>query len=137
MRLHSFHIINFRRLKDVHIHLEPETSIFVGANNSGKTSVMHIFQIFLGSSKERFSVYDFSADCWAVFDEIGASDPPAERSLPIIRLDLWFEVEKDDLHRVIKLLPSGAERESGSTIEPTAPEPKSVEFFNQPPRHSV
>jgi len=106
MLLHSFRISNFRRLKDVHIDLDPKTSIFVGPNNSGKTSATHIFQFFLGSSKERLSVYDFSADCWVIFDEIGLSDLSVEKSLPTIGLDLWFELEKSDLHRVIKLLPS-------------------------------
>jgi predicted ATP-dependent endonuclease of OLD family len=105
MHLHSFHITNFRRLKDVHIDLDPKTSIFVGSNNSGKTSATHIFQFFLGSSRERFSVHDFSADRWAIFDAIG-SDPQAGEPLPTIRLDLWFEVEGSDLYRVIKILPS-------------------------------
>jgi hypothetical protein len=81
-------------------------SIFVGSNNSGKTSATHIFQSFLWASKERFSVHDFSADCWAIFDEIGSSDPPVEKALPTIGLDLWFEVEESNLHRVVKLLPS-------------------------------
>lgn len=105
VHLHSFHINNFRRLEDVHIDLESQTSIFVGANNSGKTSATHIFQFFLGASKERFSVYDFSVSCWAIFDAIGSSDLPTEEPLPTISLDLWFKVEASDLHRVIKILP--------------------------------
>lgn len=106
MRLHSFRISNFRRLKDVRIDLDPTTSVFVGSNNSGKTSATHIFQTFLGAARERFSVHDFSADCWAVFDEIGSSDPPPEKMLPTIVLDLWFEIQEGDIHRVIPLLPS-------------------------------
>ncbi len=106
MHLNCFHISNFRRLKDVRVELDSKTSIFVGSNNSGKTSATHIFQTFLGSSNERFSVHDFSADCWAIFDEIGSSETPAENSLPTIGLDIWFDVNESDLHRVIKLLPS-------------------------------
>lgn len=106
MHLNCFHISNFRRLKDVQVELDPKTSIFVGSNNSGKTSATHIFQTFLGSSNERFSVHDFSADCWAIFDEIGSSETPAENLLPTIGLDIWFDVNENDLHRVIKLLPS-------------------------------
>lgn len=106
MRLHSFHINNFRRLKDVRIDLESTTSIFVGSNNSGKTSATHIFKYFLGSSKERFSVHDFSADCWAIFNNIGSSGLSTEKALPTISLDLWFEVKGNDFYRVINLLPS-------------------------------
>jgi predicted ATP-dependent endonuclease of OLD family len=106
VNLHAVRIRNFRRLKDVHIDLDPETTIFVGANNSGKTSATHIFQAFLGSSSERFSIYDFSADCWAVFDQIGSGDGTAHETLPSISLDLWFNIKDGDLHRVISILPS-------------------------------
>jgi predicted ATP-dependent endonuclease of OLD family len=105
MRLSSFRISNFRRLKDVTIDLDMGASIFVGANNSGKTSATQIFQSFLGSSQERFSVHDFSADCWAIFDKIGL-DSLSSEPLPTIGLDLWFEVAESDLHRVVFLLPT-------------------------------
>jgi predicted ATP-dependent endonuclease of OLD family len=107
VHLLSFHISNFRRLKDVHVDLDPATSIFVGSNNSGKTSATHVFQSFLGSSNERFSVHDFSADCWGLFDQVGDSATLEGKSLPTIGLDLWFQVEATDLlHRIISLLPS-------------------------------
>lgn len=106
MNLHAVRIRNYRRLKDVHIDLNPETTIFVGANNSGKTSATHIFQAFLGSSSERFSIHDFSADCWAVFDQIGSEEGNSPKDLPSISLDLWFDIKDEDLHRVISILPS-------------------------------
>lgn len=107
MHIHSFRIRNFRRLKDVRIDLDVNTSIFVGANNSGKTSAAQIFQAFLGVEGERapFSIYDFSADCWARFDKIGFGAAPVDE-MPSIELDLWFEVNDCDLHYVIALLPS-------------------------------
>ncbi len=109
MYLHSFHIRNFRRLQDVHIDLENDVSIFVGANNSGKTSATHAIQLFMSGSKE-FKLHDFSAECWRTFDKIGergngVKDPPPI-PFPTISLDLWFHVEANDLHRVIDLLPS-------------------------------
>lgn len=101
----AFRIGNFRRLKDVRVDLERETSIFVGANNSGKTSATYVFQLFLGPNKGGFSVYDFTADLWEVFDsytdEFG--DPA---KLPTIDFDIWFEIDEDNVHRVIDLLPS-------------------------------
>jgi predicted ATP-dependent endonuclease of OLD family len=108
MHLDSLRIKNFRRLKDVRIDLADDTTIFVGANNSGKTSAAQIFQAFLNveGEKSRFSLYDFSADCWSIFNEIGSGALPQETALPSISLDLWFKVKECDLHYVIKLLPS-------------------------------
>ena len=53
MRIRSVRIKNFRRLKDVHFPLEEKTSIFVGANNSGKTSATQNGR----RHDERWSVY--------------------------------------------------------------------------------
>lgn len=104
MYLKSFHIRNFRRLNDVHVDLEQQTTIFVGSNNSGKTAATQIFKLFL-DSKERFYIHDFSAHCWPELDRIGANQS-LDAQLPTIELDLWFTVEKNDLHRVIDILPS-------------------------------
>ncbi|HEX8052303.1 MAG TPA: ATP-dependent endonuclease [Thermoleophilaceae bacterium] len=104
MHLKTFRIRNFRRLRDVRIDLDTATTIFVGANNSGKTAATHVFRTFL--RKSPFRIYDFSASTWQLFDEfdVEAGDPDAE--LPRITLDLWFEVEDANLQRVINLLPS-------------------------------
>lgn len=108
MNLQSISIKKFRRLKDVHIELDPDTTIFVGANNSGKTSATHALQIFLGASKDKFSIYDFSADSWEKFDDEGFAAVNEDRviNLPSIHLDLWFHVEATDLYRVIDILPN-------------------------------
>jgi predicted ATP-dependent endonuclease of OLD family len=104
MHVHSLHIRNFRRLKDIRIDLAADISIFVGANNSGKTSTSHAVQLFLAASRERFSVHDFNADTWAAIDSFGELAEGA--TLPTISLDIWFHVEDADLHRVVDLLPS-------------------------------
>jgi len=108
MLLKSFRLENFRRLKDVHVEFDKKTSIFVGANNSGKTSATHAFKLFLGKSKERFSIYDFHIECWQEFNTLGVDGTEEGEiiSIPKISLDLWFEVDSVDLHRVIDLLPS-------------------------------
>jgi predicted ATP-dependent endonuclease of OLD family len=104
VRLKSFHVENFRRLKNVHVELEDETTIFIGANNSGKTSATHVFHRFLSKSS-RFQIHDFSADCWDIFNDLDLSSE-GPFSLPKIVLDLWFDIEdNDDIHRVISLLP--------------------------------
>ncbi len=108
MHLHSYRVKNYRRLRDVYIELASDISIFVGSNNSGKTSATQVIDAFVSGSK--FSLYDFSSACWRHFDDVanarveGAEQP----HLPSISLDLWFEVAASDLYLVIPLLPSTA-----------------------------
>jgi len=104
MHIEAIRLRNFRRLKDVQIDLASDISIFVGANNSGKTSASHALQLFTASSRDRFSVHDFSADCWEAIDAFG--DGTEGAALPAISLDIWFNVGACDLHRVVDLLPS-------------------------------
>lgn len=112
MHLHSYRLRNFRRLKNAHIELADDISIFVGSNNSGKTSETQAIHAFVTGGMDRFSLYDFSSSCWKAFDEAGginlAEPVPDGLSLPSIELDLRFEVTAPDLYLVIPLLPSTA-----------------------------
>ncbi|WP_449284093.1 ATP-dependent nuclease [Luteimonas qiangzhengi] len=93
---------NFRRLQNVVVDLASDISIFVGANNSGKTSVGHALQLFTGSG--RFNIHDFSAELWT--DIVAFGEGHGEASLPTMEIDVWFEIGPEDVHRVIDLLPS-------------------------------
>lgn len=104
MKLNSLKIKNFRRLRDVVINLDDEISIFVGSNNSGKTSVAQVLQLFLASSREKFTLHDLSAAAWPDIESFANGEPDSK--LPEISIDLWFNVSAADLHRVIDLLPS-------------------------------
>ncbi|TAU59057.1 AAA family ATPase [Rhizobium ruizarguesonis] len=110
MHLHAYRLRNYRRFKSAKIELGKEISIFVGSNNSGKTSATHAVHTFVSSAKDRLNLYDFSAWCWAEFDSVGEADlgagGPAEISLPSIDIDLWLDVEAADLYLVLPLLPS-------------------------------
>ncbi len=102
MHLKKLAVRNFRRLSNVVIDLAPDISIFVGANNSGKTSVGHALQLF--TSRGKFSVHDFSADQWPQIVAFGEGEAGA--ALPSIEIDIWLEIGADDIHRVVDLLPS-------------------------------
>ena len=104
MHLNKVRIKNFRRLCDVKIDLDREISIFVGANNSGKTSVAQAINLFLTGARDRVSFHDISANRWPNVEAFSRGDEGV--SLPSISIDLWFEVRASDLHRVIDLLPS-------------------------------
>lgn len=106
MHIKAFRVENFRRLKAARIDLEQERTIFVGANNSGKTSATHLFQMFLSQQpRAPFQIYDFTADCWAIFDSFDTETGDADVELPRITFDLWLDVDDDNLHRVLDLLP--------------------------------
>ncbi len=110
MHLRSYKLKNYRRLRDVHVDLARDISIFVGANNSGKTSATQAIQMFLSGRKDQFSLFDFSSHTWKLLNNHGAAHPSgdATATIPAITLDLWFEVSETDLHLVLPILPSSA-----------------------------
>lgn len=103
MKISRVAIRNFRRLENVQIDIEERESIFVGPNNSGKTSATAIFGCFLGGRD--FKIHDFSVARMADFDAFVATGD-AER-LPKISLDLWFTIDPESIAfgRVFTLLP--------------------------------
>jgi predicted ATP-dependent endonuclease of OLD family len=109
VKLQAYRLQNYRRLRDVVIELDDEISIFVGANNSGKTSAVQGLYSMLRGEAKKFELFDFSAALWAEIDAIGRSTPgdaAAAKRLPSILLDLWFRVGEDDLATAMSLLPS-------------------------------
>lgn len=108
MHLQSYRLQNYRRLRDVHVELAHDISIFVGANNSGKTSATQAIRMFLSGSKDQFSLFDFSSYTWKLLNDLGNAEPSDDATAlsPSIILDLWFEVSESDLYLVIPILPS-------------------------------
>ena len=104
MHLSKIRLKNFRRLANVKIDFDKEISIFVGANNSGKTSVAQAMHVFLAGERGRVSFHDISACKWSDVHAFQNGDEGA--ALPEMAMDLWFTIEELDLHRVIDLLPS-------------------------------
>lgn len=110
MHLQSYRLQNYRRLRDVHVDLARDISIFVGANNSGKTSATQAIQMFLSGRKDQFSLFDFSSHTWKLLNDLGNADPAGDKTatIPSITLDVWFAVAESDLHLVLPILPSSA-----------------------------
>lgn len=90
MYLKKIGIRNFRRLKDVTIDFEKKETVFVGPNNSGKTSATAAIRSFLSSRD--FKIHDFSLCCLTA---INTYDPAAPTHHPSIQLDLWFHIDPD------------------------------------------
>jgi predicted ATP-dependent endonuclease of OLD family len=105
MRLKKIYIKNFRRLEDVQIDLDDGETIFVGPNNSGKTSATAIFRYFLKGTE--FRIHDFSVSKIREIDQFGTKEDKEVLSLPSIDLDLWFNIDPDiEFGRVFSLLPN-------------------------------
>ena len=85
MKISRIRVTNFRRLKDVLIDFDQEATVFVGPNNSGKTTAIEIFDLFFRSG--RFSLYDFSAGCLKLFDD-ASRDAQSPANFPVIGMDM-------------------------------------------------
>ena len=60
MKIREVTVKNFRLLEDVHLCLENDTTLVVGRNNSGKTSLTELFRRLLADSTPKFRLEDFS-----------------------------------------------------------------------------
>jgi hypothetical protein len=61
MYVESVHIKNFRLFEDVVMSFERATTVIVGRNNSGKTSLTEVFDKLVGDKAIDFTLEDFSA----------------------------------------------------------------------------
>ncbi|MEP1208414.1 MAG: ATP-dependent endonuclease [Rhizobiaceae bacterium] len=93
MRLSKIGIRNFRRLKNVVVSFEIDETVFVGPNNSGKTSATAAVRSFLG--RREFKIHDFSACEINSLDSFGAGEEV--ETIPSIQLDLWFSVDPNHI----------------------------------------
>ncbi|MDO9528797.1 MAG: AAA family ATPase [Syntrophales bacterium] len=105
MKIKKVHLRNFRRLENVEIDFENDETVFVGPNNSGKTSATTAFRLFL--LRQDFKVHDFSVSTIAAINAFGVMDDADESNLPSIEMDLWFSIDPDiEFGRVFSLLPN-------------------------------
>jgi predicted ATP-dependent endonuclease of OLD family len=114
MRISTVEIKNFRKLKSCKIDFSEKETIFVGANNSGKTTAMDALMAFLKT--KNFRTQDFTLSNWKELNEISekwTNDEVKEedKSIKLIEellptLDLWIHVENSELHYVSHIIPS-------------------------------
>ena len=113
MLIKFIEIQNFRKLKSIRVEFADKMTLFVGANNSGKTSAMVALGYFLINGKH-FSVNDFTASNWSRLDALGTTWEAASPGVPSLSewdsvlptMDIWLKVESDEIHYVKDLLPS-------------------------------
>lgn len=121
--LRFLELCQFRRLGKVQLDIDEKTTILVGANNSGKTSVLAALRHFL-SDGSAFGAFDISLSQWTKLRELGkqwealAEDPAtaagtdttdwttqlAKLLSAMPTLDLWFNAEAGMYHFVAPFL---------------------------------
>jgi predicted ATP-dependent endonuclease of OLD family len=129
MKVSRVAIQNFRKLKKVDIDFSSEQTVFVGANNSGKTSAMDALIYFLdrdkysGSSRSssgkigrKLCVTDFTISNWLVLNnfaeswvsnELESKGCKMEEWAPLCpSLDVWIEATIDDISSISHLIPT-------------------------------
>ncbi len=115
MKIKFVHIQNFRKLKSCRIDFSEKETIFVGANNSGKTTAMDALITFL--ERKEFKTQDFTLSNWKELNKIGETwckgtelseeDKSIKKLEPYLPfLDLWIEVEDSELHYVSHIIPT-------------------------------
>ena len=99
MRVCKVQIRNFRLLADVELALEDQTTVVVGRNNSGKTSLSELLRRFLSESNPRFQIEDFSNACYDGFcaalraKNNGLGDDEVRALIPSIELKIFFRYD--------------------------------------------
>ncbi|GMA60346.1 AAA family ATPase [Alicyclobacillus fastidiosus] len=113
MKISFVEIQNFRRLKQCRIEFSDETTLFVGANNSGKTSAMDALGKFLANRHFLFNDITLAnhAVIKSIGDEWGSSDCQMPESIDrwegiLPTLDVWLEVEDREIQYISHIIPT-------------------------------
>lgn len=138
MKIDFVHIQNFRKLKSCRIDFSEKETIFVGANNSGKTSAMDALILFF-KARNKITTRDFTLSNWTELNAIGEAwikeksldkiDLTLEKwesNLPT--LDIWLNVTPTEIHYVNYLIPT-LEWRAGSLGVRLRYEPKDITNF--------
>lgn len=101
MQIHKVTLRNFRLLADVELVLEDQTTLIVGRNNSGKTSLSEAIRRFLVDQNPKFQIEDFSSASYDGFCEAlkaknaGGQDDEVRALIPSIELRLLFRYDPE------------------------------------------
>lgn len=108
MKVAFVSIRNFRRLEDVQFSLEDDHTVFVGPNNSGKTSAAAAFRLFF--KRNDFTINDFTVACINQLDHYGKNPEAKDEEIPAIEMDLWLSIDpaRIEFGRVFSLLPNAS-----------------------------
>lgn len=114
----------FRRLAQTRVQIDKKTTVLVGANNSGKTSILIAIRNFLAASQV-FGAFDISLDQWPALRVLGSeweklTEDPASAAGDVETwkeqlatllgcmptLDLWFDAQPGSYNLVAPFITS-------------------------------
>ncbi len=113
MNIQTINVQNFRKLLQCRIDASEKTTIFVGANNSGKTSAMDALGKFL--SDRKFAFNDITVSKRAYINKIGEKWVQEDCKEPedllewdslIPKMDIWLNVPCDEIYYVTDIIPT-------------------------------
>ncbi len=87
MLIKEVRIKNYRLLKDIKLSFDKRSTLIVGRNNTGKTSLAEIFRSFLSSSGPKIRYEDFNQSCISEFEDAFTAlknDKPEDEIRPLI-----------------------------------------------------
>ncbi|WP_346863761.1 AAA family ATPase [uncultured Draconibacterium sp.] len=109
MKIKDITIKNFRLLEDVSLNIEEDITLIVGKNNTGKTSLFEVINMFF-NEKNNFSFHDFSQKTYSQFEasfniyEAAQKETDEEKkdelekslisSMPNIQIEIQIEYDK-------------------------------------------
>jgi predicted ATP-dependent endonuclease of OLD family len=102
MKIRNITVQNFRLLEDVALCLENDTTLIVGRNNSGKTSLTELFRRLLAENSPKFRLEDFSLGMHEMFWEArelfinNEEEDVVRERLPAISIALGIEYSADE-----------------------------------------
>ncbi len=103
VHINKIAINNFRLLENVDLSLEQRTTVIVGRNNSGKTSLTELFRRLLSDKSPTFRLEDFSLSVhesfWEAYQQkqAGNDDTEVRATLPAIEIKLSVNYDSDAL----------------------------------------
>lgn len=109
----AINIQNFRKLLQCHIDFSKKTTIFVGANNSGKTSAMDAMGRYLADRSFTFNDITISKrlDIEKIGEKWVQEDCQEPNDLtewdPVVpKMDIWLDVSQNEIHYVAGIIPT-------------------------------
>jgi predicted ATP-dependent endonuclease of OLD family len=117
MKIAHVDIQNFRKLRNCRVVFSEQKTVFVGANNSGKTSAMDALILFLKNKCRDFTIRDFTLSIWRNINQIASGwlddgnggEPDMSQAIwyPYVpTLDVWLDVRDDEVHYVSHIIPT-------------------------------
>ena len=117
MKIAFIDIRNFRKLKNCRIELSDEKTVFVGANNSGKTSAMDALIQFLGEKGKKITTNEFTLSNWKSINQIAENwinpkagqtpDLSAELWYKLVpSLDVWLDIDVKEIQYISDIIPT-------------------------------